>query len=339
MRAVLPLAPPRPSSAEAVDHLIALLRHDLGRVNALILERMKSDVPLIPQLAAHLIEAGGKRLRPMLTLAAARLCGYEGDHHIKLAAAVEFIHTATLLHDDVVDQSKLRRGRPTANIVWGNSASVLVGDFLFSRSFQLMVEAESVEILGILANASAVIAEGEVMQLSSIGNLETSESLYLQVVAAKTAALFEAAAKVGAVAARRSAGEVAAMAAYGLKLGIAFQLVDDALDYSGRQAAMGKDVGDDFREGKVTLPAILAFARAGEEEKSFWRRTISDVRQSEGDLSHAIALVERSHAITDTLARARRYAEEAKAALDDLPDNAYAQALLGLADFCIARAY
>ncbi|MBI1238947.1 MAG: polyprenyl synthetase family protein [Alphaproteobacteria bacterium] len=298
---------------------------------------MQSPVPLIPALAAHLVEAGGKRLRPLLTLAAARLCGSTGDAHVKLAASVEFIHTATLLHDDVVDQSSLRRGRPTANLVWGNQPSVLVGDFLFSRAFQLMVETNSVEVLGILASASAVIAEGEVMQLAASNNLQTTQAIYLQVVAAKTAALFEAAAKVGAVAAGRPAADAQALATYGLKLGIAFQLVDDALDYSGREASLGKTIGDDFREGKVTLPVILAYARGSEEDRHFWRRAIEDRKQGDGDLSRAIALMERTGSLSETIRDARFYAEEAKDALSPLPKNAYSRALVDLADFCVAR--
>lgn len=338
MRAPLTLPDTKPSEG-AVERLIALVSGDLSAVNAVIRDRMQSPVPLIPELATHLIEAGGKRLRPMLTLAAARLFGYAGDAHVKLAAAVEFIHTATLLHDDVVDQSALRRGKPTANIVWGNSPSVLVGDFLFSRSFQLMVETRSVDVLGVLANASAVIAEGEVMQLTASNNLATDEDLYLRVVASKTAALFEAAARVGAMVAGRDARECDALGAFGLNLGIAFQLVDDALDYSGRQAKLGKTVGDDFREGKVTLPVILAFAQATDDDRAFWRRTIESGKQTDRDMPTAIALLERTGALEETMTRARAYARAAKDALNDLPRNVYSRSLCDIADFCVDRAY
>lgn len=339
MPAVLSLQNESPAPEGAVERLITLVRDDLELVNTLILERMQSSVPLIPQLAGHLISAGGKRLRPLLTLAAARMCNVVGNAHIKLAAAVEFIHTATLLHDDVVDQSSLRRGRATANVVWGNQPSVLVGDFLFSRSFQLMVETQSQEVLDVLANASAVIAEGEVMQLESANNLATKEETYLKVVTSKTAALFSAAAKVGAIAAKRSRHEIDALSAYGNAIGIAFQLVDDTLDYSGRQARLGKTVGDDFREGKVTLPVILAFARANDDEQQFWRRTIEDLDQNDGDLPHAISLLERRKTLDETMAKARFHAEAAKRALLPFPESAYSRVLKDLADFVVERAY
>src|SRR5690349_20819279 len=257
-----------------LGRLNGLLKADLERVNALILERMHSPVALIPQLAGHIIAAGGKRLRPMLTLATARLCGYAGERQLALAAAVEFIHTATLLHDDVVDASDLRRGLATANAVWGNKPSVLVGDFLFSRAFQLMVEDGSLKVLGILSHASAVIAEGEVLQLVTSNDTATDEDAYLAVIRAKTAQLFAAASQIGAVIAGRPEPEEAALTAFGLNLGIAFQLVDDMLDYSARQAELGKTVGDDFRDGKITLPIVLAFKRGDEQERRFWRRTL-----------------------------------------------------------------
>jgi octaprenyl-diphosphate synthase len=317
-----------------------LVAADMAATDRLIHERMGSAVAtLIPDLARHLIDSGGKRLRPLLTLAAARLGGYAGTGHVRLAAAVEFIHTATLLHDDVVDESSLRRGKVSANIVWGNKPSVLVGDFLFSRAFQLMVETGSVTVLDILAGASAIIAEGEVLQLRSANNLGVTEEDYLRVVSAKTAALFAAAAESGAVISAQSEVKITAMRDYGQNLGIAFQLVDDALDYSGRQALMGKSVGDDFREAKVTLPVILAFARADEAARKFWLRTIESGPQGEPDLDKAITLVEQTGAIGETMARARRYADLARQSLAPLPAGEVRTALADIADFCVERAY
>lgn len=275
----------------------------------------------------------------MLTLAASRMCGYEGDAHLKLAAAVEFIHTATLLHDDVVDESDLRRGKPTANVIWSNKSSVLVGDFLFSRAFQLMVEADNLKVLDILSNAAAVIAEGEVMQLTTANNTSTTEDSYLKVIAAKTAALFDAAARVGAVIADHNHGGEEALQSYGHNLGIAFQLVDDALDYSGKQASLGKSVGDDFREGKVTLPIVLAFRRGTEEERVFWRKTIEDRQQTDDDLEKAFGLLEKYGAISDTIDRARHYGDIARDALAIFPDSPYRKALTEIVDFCVERAY
>jgi octaprenyl-diphosphate synthase len=322
-----------------VERLFHLIEGDLQHVNALILERMRSDVPLIPELAGHIVNSGGKRLRPMLTLAAAQICGYQGLGHIRLATAVEFIHTATLLHDDVVDESDLRRGKASAHVIWGNAPSVLVGDFLFSRSFQLMVETGSLRVLNILSNASAVIAEGEVMQLSSKGNIGISEETYLKIISAKTAALFAAAAEAGAVVAQADELREMALKSYGQNLGIAFQLVDDALDYSGREAMMGKAVGDDFREGKLTLPVIMALAKANAEEAEFWRRTMSHRNQTDADLTHAIHLIDKHHAVAETLARARNFTDQACSALNVFPDSPMRRALNELADFCVSRAY
>jgi octaprenyl-diphosphate synthase len=322
-----------------VERLNALIAADMQACDRLILKGMGSTVKLIPDLARHLIESGGKRLRPMLTVAAALAGGYAGQGHVKLAAAVEFIHTATLLHDDVVDESALRRGKVSANLVWGNKPSVLVGDFLFSRAFQLMVETENLAVLDILSGASAVIAEGEVMQLNSARNLAVSEEHYMKVVSAKTAALFAAAAEAGAVLAGKGEAFVAGFEAYGENLGIAFQLVDDALDYSGRQALMGKSVGDDFREAKMTLPIILAHARADDGMRAFWRRVIETGNQTEADLNRAITLVEETGAIQDTMARARSYADDAKRALSILPSSPIKSALSDIADFCVERAY
>jgi octaprenyl-diphosphate synthase len=322
-----------------IDWLHSLLAADMAAVDRLVHERLGSAVPLIPDLARHLVDSGGKRLRPLLTIAAARLGGYRGADHIKLAAAVEFIHTATLLHDDVVDVSALRRGKIAANVVWGNKSSVLVGDYLFSRAFQLMVEAGDVDVLNVLASASAIIAEGEVLQLRSANNLATTEEDYLRVITAKTAALFAAAAEAGAMIAGGSQDYVRAMRTYGHDLGIAFQLIDDSLDYSGRQAQMGKSVGDDFREAKVTLPVILAYSRADDAAKQFWRRAIEEGVQHEGDLKRAVAFVDETGAIEETQAMARRYADRAAQSLSVVPPLEIRDALAAVAEFCVARAY
>jgi len=336
---MLKLESRKPTDVSPVERLHALVASDMAATDKLIHERMGSGVTLIPDLSRHLIDSGGKRLRPMLTLAAAQLGGYTGTGHVRLAAAVEFIHTATLLHDDVVDESALRRGKVSANIVWGNKPSVLVGDFLFSRAFQLMVETGNLTVLDILAGASAIIAEGEVMQLKSANNLGVTEEDYLRVVSAKTAALFAAAAESGAVVSGQSPERIAAMRDYGQNLGIAFQLVDDALDYSGRQALMGKSVGDDFREAKVTLPIILAYARSTEATRKFWQRAIETGPQGEADLDRAITLVEETGAISDTMVRARRYADLAREALAPLPAGEIRSVLGDIADFCVERAY
>ena len=327
------------SRRPSLHSLAALVGDDLKGVNDRIVQHMHSPVALIPQLAGHIIAAGGKRLRPMLTLAAARLCGYRGDRHIPLAACVEFIHTATLLHDDVVDDSELRRGLATANAVWGNKASVLVGDFLFSRAFQLMVADGSLKVLEILSQASAVIAEGEVLQLCTSNDTETSEQAYLDVISCKTAALFAAACRIGAVIATRPKVEEEALESFGLNLGIAFQLIDDVLDYSARQVELGKTIGDDFREGKITLPLILAFRRGDEEERAFWRRTVEDLGQQDGDLERAIGLLDRHGALRDTIARASHYGAIARDALGIFSDGIEKRAFLEAIDFCIERAH
>ncbi|MBL8659692.1 MAG: polyprenyl synthetase family protein [Rhodospirillales bacterium] len=300
---------------------------------------MDSPVALIPQLASHVVAAGGKRLRPMLTLAAARLCAYPGRRHIGLAACVECIHTATLLHDDVVDDSDLRRGLASANVVWGNKPSVLVGDFLFSRAFELMVEDGSLRVLGILSRASSVIAEGEVSQLITTNDTQTSEADYLAVIRAKTAELFAAACRIGAVVAERPEAEEAALEAYGMNLGIAFQLIDDILDYSAKQATLGKTVGDDFREGKITLPIVLAFSRANAEEKLFWRRTLEELEQEPEDLERAITLLTARGALATTLECARQYGAKAIDALEPFPPGPVKAALVDAVHFCIERAY
>jgi octaprenyl-diphosphate synthase len=320
-----------------LDPLSRLLKTDLDRVNRLIVERMQSPVALIPQLAGHIVAGGGKRLRPMLTLGAARLCGYRGDRHIPLAAAVEFIHTATLLHDDVVDASGLRRGRDTANAVWGNKPAVLVGDFLFSRAFELMVDDGSLHVLEILSRTSSVIAEGEVLQLMTTNDTQTTVDAYLAVIEAKTAELFAAASRIGAVVAERPRSEEEALDRFGRNLGIAFQMADDVLDFSARQSDLGKTVGDDFREGKITLPVLVAFARGDEKERKFWRRTLEEMDQRPDDLGRAIGLIGRRGGLSETLARARDYAGAAIDALSTFGDCAARRALTEAAAFVTER--
>jgi octaprenyl-diphosphate synthase len=321
----------------SLDLLSELLERDLQRVNRLIVKRMQSPVALIPQLAGHIVASGGKRLRPMLTLGCARLCGYGGRRHIALAAAVEFIHTATLLHDDVVDASDLRRGRDTANAVWGNKPAILVGDFLFSRSFELMVADGSLSILEILSRASSIIAEGEVLQLMTQNNLQTTEAAYLEVIQAKTAELFAAASRIGAVVAGRPPEEEQALDRFGRNLGIAFQLIDDMLDFSARQTELGKSIGDDFREGKVTLPILVAYGRGDAEERGFWHRTLEEMDQRAGDLDHAIELVGRHGALGETLSRARDYAARAIEALSIFAEGIERRALIEAACFATER--
>ncbi|SIT23497.1 octaprenyl-diphosphate synthase [Gemmobacter megaterium] len=319
------------------DRLAAALADDMEAVNALIRDRMASEhAPRIPEVTAHLVEAGGKRLRPMLTLAAARLLGGDGDKAVKLAATVEFIHTATLLHDDVVDESKKRRGRPTANLLWDNKSSVLVGDYLFARSFQLMTECESLAIMAVLANASAVIAEGEVLQLTAAQNIATTPEIYLQVIRGKTAALFSAATEVGGMVAGATEAQVGALRSYGDALGIAFQMADDLLDYGGSEA-IGKNTGDDFRERKLTLPVILAIARADAEERAFWLRVIDKGDQRDGDLDHALALMRRHGTLEATRDAANDWAARARMALEGLPDHPLRGMLSDLAAYVVAR--
>ena len=321
-----------------LDRLGAALATDMAAVNALIRARMASEhAPRIPEVTAHLVEAGGKRIRPMMTLAAARLCGYQGDAHVKLAATVEFIHTATLLHDDVVDESQQRRGRPTANLLWDNQSSVLVGDYLFARAFQLMVEPGNLRALSILSNAAAVIAEGEVLQLTAAQNIATTEETYFKVIRGKTAALFSAATQVGPVIAGSGEAVVQALFDYGDALGICFQLVDDYLDYGGAGDGIGKNLGDDFRERKLTLPVIRAIARANDTERAFWARTIGKGQQDEGDLAQAMALLARHGTLESTRAEALAWAGRAKAALQGVPDHALKPMLTDLADFVVER--
>ena len=325
---------------DALSALLALLQDDMNACSRTIVARMDSPVALIPQLAAHIVAAGGKRLRPLLTLAAARMCGYAGgERHVRLAACVEFIHTATLLHDDVVDESRLRRGMASANAVFDNKAPVLVGDFMFTRAFQLMIEDGSLHVLRILCDAAATIAEGEVLQLVTQHDLTTTEERYLDVVRGKTAALFSAAAQVGAVVAGRPVTEEDALASYGHNLGIAFQLVDDALDYAADEAVLGKSVGDDFREGKITLPVLIAYQKGNGDERRFWRRTLEEGEHNEQDLAHAMQLLVQHAAIDETLSRAASFVHEAQLALGVFPPSALRQALADVASYTINRVH
>jgi octaprenyl-diphosphate synthase len=324
--------------AKPHDLLASYLTADMESVNDLIRDRMASKhAPRIPEVTRHLVDAGGKRLRPMLTLAAAHMCGYGGPFHVHLAATVEFIHTATLLHDDVVDESAQRRGRPTANLLWDNKSSVLVGDYLFARSFQLMTETGSLEVLRILSNASATIAEGEVLQMTAAQDLATDEAVYLQVVRGKTAALFSAATEVGGVIAGADDAIVRDLFDYGDALGIAFQIVDDLLDYQGQSATTGKNVGDDFRERKLTLPVIKAVACADAEERAFWSRTIERGHQEDGDLDHALSLLRRHGALEATRQDAINWAGKAKAAMARAPGHTLRDILIDLADYVVER--
>ena len=325
--------------APSLDAMMALVAEDMNGVNAVILERMQSKVALIPELAGHLIAGGGKRMRPMLTLACGSLLEYSGTRHQKLAAAVEFIHTATLLHDDVVDGSGTRRGKRTANLIWGNPASVLVGDFLFSRAFELMVEDGSLKVLRILSHASAVIAEGEVEQLTAQRRIDTGEEQYLSIIAAKTAALFAAACRIAPVVAEAGEEAELALESYGRNLGIAFQLVDDVIDYASDAKTMGKGVGDDFRDGKMTLPVILAHARGSADDRSFWKAAISGERISDEDLAHAISLMHSTEALSDTVDRARHYGRRAIDALGPFPAGKAKSALTEAVEFAISRVY
>jgi octaprenyl-diphosphate synthase len=321
----------------SIDPLIALTRADMGRVNELILSKAGSDVEMIPEVANHLISSGGKRLRPMLTLAAAQAFGYQGDGHVKLATSVEFMHTATLLHDDVVDESDLRRGKRTARMIWGNQASVLVGDFLLGQAFRMMVDVGSLDALDVLSAAASVIAEGEVMQLGVAKNLETTEDDYLAVIKAKTAALFSAAAEVGPIIAGATRNDRAALRSYGTNLGLAFQLIDDALDYGGDSKSLGKNVGDDFREGKVTLPVILSYRRGTSDERDFWKAAIEAGKSDDLSLERARGLMTRHNAIADTIGRARHFGEIARDALAPLKPTPQKQAMIDVIDFCISR--
>lgn len=338
MGVVIPLDKGR-NQAASLAPLMALVADDMDGVNELIMQRVVSNVELIPELARHLIDSGGKRIRPMLTIAAAQMCGYEGKHHIKLASSVEFMHTATLLHDDVVDESEMRRGNKTARILWGNEASVLVGDFLLGQAFKMMVETGSLDCLAVLSDAAAVIAEGEVMQLAAAQHITTTEDAYLAVIKAKTAALFAAAAHVGGIISDQSPERRSALDSYGRNLGLVFQLIDDALDYSGDAGAMGKSVGDDFREGKITLPVVLTYRRGNEDERKFWKRALEDRDQRDGDLEQAISLMKQHNALEDTISRAHHYGAIACDALEIFPKCTQKSALMEVVRFCVDRSY
>ncbi len=332
-----------PLEEKSPDRLVELLNRlvagDMTLVNQTILSRTGSDVAMIPEVANHLISSGGKRLRPILTLASAGLCGYRGDGHVKLAAAVEFMHTATLLHDDVVDESDLRRGKTAARVLWGNEASVLVGDFLLGQAFKMMVEVGSLSCLDVLSTAAAVIAEGEVMQLSAAKDTATTEDAYLAVIRAKTAALFSAACEVGPILAQCGKAEIAACRGYGANLGVAFQLIDDALDYGGSSAKLGKNVGDDFREGKITLPVVLSFRRGSTEDREFWRRTLERGEIVDGDLEIALSTMKKHRALEDTIERARHYGAMARDALELFPSSPWKHALLDAVEFAVQRVH
>ncbi|WP_246717317.1 polyprenyl synthetase family protein [Oricola nitratireducens] len=323
--------------AAGIDKLVGLVAGGMERVNELILSKAGSDVEMIPEVANHLISSGGKRLRPMITLAAADMFGYHGEGHVKLATSVEFMHTATLLHDDVVDESHMRRSKPTARMIWGNQASVLVGDYLLGQAFKMMVEVGSLDALDVLSTAASVIAEGEVMQLAAAKNLETTEDEYLAVIKAKTAALFSAAAEVGPIIAKSTRAERAALRSYGLNLGLAFQLVDDALDYGGNAKDLGKNTGDDFREGKITLPVVLSYRRGTDAERDFWKKSIENGENGNSELENARDLMMKYSALPDTIQRARHFGEIARDALAPLKPSPQKNALLDVVEFCVSR--
>ncbi len=319
----------------ALENLSAALAEDMRGVNAIILQNLESEVALIPQVARYLIAAGGKRLRPLLTVASARLCGAVDNVCHSLAAAVEFIHSASLLHDDVVDESHQRRGQPSANEAFGNKASILVGDFLFARGFELMVASGSLEVLKILSRTSALITEGEVLQLSLAGNIETREADYLRVIEAKTASLFSAATEVGAVQAGSPHRDE--MRDFGYHFGMAFQLIDDVLDYSADAGALNKNLGDDFREGKLTCPVILAIAAGTAEEKDFWRSAIELQQHEDAMFTRAQSLMHKYKVFDAVRARAEDHAGKARAALQGLPPQPLREQLLDVLDYCVTR--
>lgn len=323
---------------DVLDNLRNAFQKEMQSVDQTIGSAIVSDVATVPEIGNHIFKSGGKRLRPLLTLVTARLTDYRGKHNITMAAAVELMHTATLLHDDVVDESDLRRGRQTARMGWGNAASVLVGDFLLGQAFRLMVSAGSMPALKVLSDAAAVIAEGEVLQLSVMNNLDATEDAYMRVVDSKTAALFSAATEVGALIGNQDRTTAAALASYGRNLGIAFQLVDDVLDY-GQSSKTGKNAGDDFREGKITLPVILAYRRGSEDEKRFWRRTMDMRDQKDGDFETACRLVAKHRTLEDTRDRAAHYGSIAKDALAAFKDCETRALMTDVIDFCISRTY
>ncbi len=325
------------------ENILIKWRHlyskELDNVDDVILNMSQNDVPLIPQLVKHIISSGGKRLRPIMTILSAKLCGYEGERHIKLAACIEFIHTATLLHDDVVDESDLRRGSPTANNIWGNAASVLVGDYLLSKAFQIMAQDGSLKILEILSNTSSIITEGEVKQLSAINNIQTDEATYIDIISRKTAQLFAAACRVGAVIAEQSNDKEEALEEFGKHLGIAFQITDDALDYCAKQEELGKTIGDDFREGKVTLPVIIAYKKSNEDEKEFWKNAIKGKERNIEQLEEAISIINKYNAIDETMLVAEKHRDIANRVISTFPDSELRQILKDISDFSVYRSY
>jgi octaprenyl-diphosphate synthase len=321
-----------------VERLMAATADDMARVNALILDRARSHVDMVPELARYLIDSGGKRLRPMLTVAAAILFGKGNGSAINFAAAVEFMHNATLLHDDVVDESDMRRGKPAARMVWGNKASILVGDFLLGQAFMMMVETRNVDALGVLSAASAVMAEGEVFQLAKTGDLTTTAADYAEVIRAKTAVLFEAACEVGAMSGGADEAGRKALALYGLELGNAFQLVDDALDYGGQSGTLGKNVGDDLREGKMTLPVILALQAATESERAIIASALGNAEATDLEVHQVVAIFNRYGTLAKTLERAQDHAKAAIAALSDLPDSEMKSILADVVVHSVSRA-
>lgn len=336
MGVVVPLNDAREPS-QSLAPLLELVNEDMNAINRIILDKAVSHVELIPKLTHHLVNSGGKRLRPMLAIAASKLCAYRGDGHVRTASAIEFMHTATLLHDDVVDESDTRRGRKTARLIWGNQATVLVGDFLLGQAFRMLVDVGSLPVLRILSNAAATIAEGEVMQLAAAKNTATTEDEYLAVIRGKTAELFAAASEVGPVIANRPKAEQTASRSFGMNLGIAFQLIDDVLDYGGKAAKLGKNVGDDFREGKITLPVVLAFRRGNDVERDFWIRTLERGEVADADLDHAIGLMTKHRALEDTMQRAQHYGAMAVDALALFPSSPMKSALEQVVAFCLAR--
>jgi len=327
------------TGAGALERLLAATAAEMEKVNALILTRAESHVEMVPQLARYLIEAGGKRLRPMLTVAAALLFGKPTGAQTNYAAAVEFMHNATLLHDDVVDESDMRRGRPAARKIWGNQASVLVGDFLLGQAFLMMVETGRLDALAVLARAASIIAEGEVFQLAKAGDLAATPDDYDQVIRAKTATLFQAAAEVGAMAGGADEAGRAALRDYGMELGLAFQLVDDVLDYRGESGAMGKNTGDDLREGKMTLPVILTLADANPAEREIITASLGKSDASDAALTQVVAIMNRHGALARTIEEAHAHVRAARAALDPLPPSAMKTILSDIAEFYVSRAY
>jgi len=340
MAEIIPILRNQDNFDKQVKILTNLCKEDLESINTLIIEKLDSDVPLISKIASYLVISGGKRLRPLLTSACFNLVNKKTDlplKHIGLAAAVEFIHAATLLHDDVVDESKKRRGNLTANEVWGNKTSVLVGDFLFSRAFQLMTKFGNLEILKILSDTSVTISEGEVLELSNDKNLEINENVYFEVINGKTASLFSAACQVGGISAKANKNQINALRSFGTNFGMAFQLIDDAMDYASTKNKMGKNAGDDFKEGKVTLPIILAYGRSNSSEKKFWEKTIDDHSQKSNDFEKALNIINKYNCVEDTVKRAQHFSNVAIDSLDVFDNSYYKDCLINITIHGIKR--